>query len=363
MNKKTPTFFASANGFDGFVSYFGKIFDPYEYERIFILKGGPGTGKSTFLKTVVKAFENKDDASISVILCSSDPKSLDGVIIESKGRKIALLDGTAPHTTDPILPGAVEKMINLGEFWNETLLKNNTEIINNLSISKNNHYKNAYDYLSVAKRCDNIVFECVKACFNIKETEILNGIFSGENAPKSNIKTMILNAFCKQGFFELTPSYYDFNKAIQIVGVYGSEYLFMDKILEFGERYSENIIISPSPLDQSKIDSVYFEKEKTYVYVGKKVFKENTVTVDTSRYVDVKKLDLNRNKIETLYKEREAMLWCATDEFNNAAIAHEALEKIYTAAMNFKKCDKVINKVCEEIEERLFNEDLNVQIP
>jgi len=43
------SYFAAANGYDGFVSYFEKVFDAKDYTRLFILKGGPGTGKSSIM--------------------------------------------------------------------------------------------------------------------------------------------------------------------------------------------------------------------------------------------------------------------------------------------------------------------------
>lgn len=49
--------------------------------------------------------------------CSSDSESLDGIVIPAK--KVALLDGTAPHVVDPKNPGAVDEIINLGDFWDE----------------------------------------------------------------------------------------------------------------------------------------------------------------------------------------------------------------------------------------------------
>ena len=52
--------------------------------------------------------------------CSSDPNSLDGIIINDL--KIALIDGTAPHTLEPKYAGAVEMIINIGDFFDEKRL-------------------------------------------------------------------------------------------------------------------------------------------------------------------------------------------------------------------------------------------------
>ena len=50
---KIKEFFAASNSSTGFVSYFDVIFNPKSYEKIFILKGGPGTGKSHFMKSAI----------------------------------------------------------------------------------------------------------------------------------------------------------------------------------------------------------------------------------------------------------------------------------------------------------------------
>ena len=52
---------------------------------------------------------------VDFLWCSSDPDSLDGIVL--KKRRIALLDGTAPHVVDPQNPGAVDEILNLGEYW------------------------------------------------------------------------------------------------------------------------------------------------------------------------------------------------------------------------------------------------------
>ena len=140
----SPCYFASANTANGFISRFENIFDPEKFNQIYIIKGGPGTGKSSLMKCLEKtAMERNID--VENFLCSSDPNSLDGIIL--KERKIAVLDGTSPHNFEPHYPGAIENIINSGSFWNcEQLSKNKLEIIN-LMKEKNRYYKRAYRFL------------------------------------------------------------------------------------------------------------------------------------------------------------------------------------------------------------------------
>lgn len=358
MKKTIKEFFAASNSYSGFISYFYKIFNPSEYEKIFILKGGPGTGKSSFMKSVSNKFEDTELAC-KKILCSSDPDSLDGLIIENNEKKIAILDGTAPHATDPKFPGTIEKIINLGDSWNEHFLSASKENIIKFTNLKQEHYKNAYRYLSIAGLCVKYVDEVINASINADIEEVISDIFTDTEKENGTVETMLISSFGRRGFYETAGLGSCAEREINIVGIYGSEYCFMKKITDEIERRSLNFIISPSPLDKEKTDAVYIFQNNTSVSVGNKRYSENSKIIDTSKYIDIKLLDKNRNLLETLYKEREAMLWCATDEFKKASDMHFETEKIYTAAMNFKKNKKLEEKVCEEITKILLSEEKN----
>ena len=105
-------FFAAANTSNGFSSLFDEIFAPEKFRRVYILKGGPGTGKSTLMGNIGLIAQSRG-YDVEYICCSSDPDSLDGVIITELS--VAILDGTSPHITDPVYPGAVERIVNLAE--------------------------------------------------------------------------------------------------------------------------------------------------------------------------------------------------------------------------------------------------------
>ena len=46
------SFFAAANGYSGFKSIFDSVFDRKISTRTFIIKGGPGTGKSSLMRNL-----------------------------------------------------------------------------------------------------------------------------------------------------------------------------------------------------------------------------------------------------------------------------------------------------------------------
>lgn len=85
--------FPGGNTNRGFVSFYDQIIGP-EATHIFVIKGGPGVGKSTFMKAI-GAVMQAEGYDLEYHHCSSDNNSLDGLVIPALG--VALLDGTAPQ--------------------------------------------------------------------------------------------------------------------------------------------------------------------------------------------------------------------------------------------------------------------------
>lgn len=113
-------------GPEGFISCFDHLIDETKLRRMLILKGGPGVGKSTFMRRVHAALCAEGEES-TLYHCSGDPDSLDAVALPERG--VLILDGTAPHVVDPIIPGARDSLINLGAFLDEAAMRPRLEHI------------------------------------------------------------------------------------------------------------------------------------------------------------------------------------------------------------------------------------------
>lgn len=146
MSNKKKVFLA-ANSPSGFVSFFDELYNPYRSCRAYIIKGGPGTGKSSLMKKLGAAAEEKG-LDVVYVYCSSDPKSLDGVVIPALSVSVA--DGTAPHVLEPKFPGACENLLNLGAFWNKNRLFENADKIRALSLENSICHRRSTRFLSAA---------------------------------------------------------------------------------------------------------------------------------------------------------------------------------------------------------------------
>ena len=167
MNKKgnIREFFLGANTYKGFHSFYEYVV-PGIPKRLFILKGGPGTGKSTFLKRITTEFSNMG-YDIEAHRCSSDNDSLDAVRIVPSN--IAVMDGTSPHLTDPKYPAVSDEIVNLGEFWNIDRIQQFGDKIIKLNKELKMLYVSSYRFLNAAKEVQDDIEALVLDSFNLIE--------------------------------------------------------------------------------------------------------------------------------------------------------------------------------------------------
>ena len=92
----TTHFFLGANSGQGFQNLFPRFCKPEDHYDLIVLKGGPGVGKSTMMRRIGKAMEDRGE-DVEYLYCSGDPNSLDGVHIPRVGA--AIVDGTSPHVS------------------------------------------------------------------------------------------------------------------------------------------------------------------------------------------------------------------------------------------------------------------------
>ena len=321
MNETNPTYFAARNGYQGFTSYFEKIFSPVQFSKIYILKGGPGTGKSTLMKKVRDAFKESGVKTQS-ILCSSDPASLDGLILEENGRKIAVLDGTAPHATDPSLPVAIEEIIDLGSAIFSQHISPYRAELSHLLEKKKFSYKLAYHFLLVCGELDRNYRAVVVSKGYANEKADLKSLFDGIcfcSQGKESIR--LYNAFSKDGLTELPCPFLVNSKVIKIT----NQPEVMQSLYNFIQKQKKEFIVVPDALCGVP----------RYLYlpdVKITVTHENSPTFSS--------------EMQHIYDES---LLLSKSHFEDAAKYHFKMEDIYREALCFDQLNEITTDLIKKI--------------
>ncbi len=204
---KALHYFAGGNTARGYISLYDSNFAGLE--KVFILKGGPGTGKSTLMRKIAANWLEKD-YDVEFIHCSSDPGSVDGIIFPAL--KIGIVDGTEPHVVEPKAPGAIEEYVNLGDAWDSQRLSTEKVKIIRLMDERKEAYNQAYkayaDALTVHDEWEeiyiaNMDFEKLNGL-----TEKLKSIFYGEIFlnKKADVRHRFLGAATPIGAVDYVPS-------------------------------------------------------------------------------------------------------------------------------------------------------------
>ena len=93
-------YFLGGNTPTGFYSLYHQLSEPERLRALYIIKGGPGSGKSTLMRRVERHAQAAG-LETQQVLCSGDPDSLDALILPQLGA--ALVDGTAPQGVVPLV--------------------------------------------------------------------------------------------------------------------------------------------------------------------------------------------------------------------------------------------------------------------
>lgn len=190
--------FPGGNTSQGFYSFYDYIIDQQEAERIFVIKGGPGVGKSTFMRKIADEMLERG-YDVELHCCSSDNSSLDGIVIPAI--KVAMLDGTSPHMVDPKNPGAVDIILNLADNWNEQGIRANKKEILACNKEVSHLFNRAYAYLAAAKifLAEIKLYYIGTGAFNVGRfdrmvLDLVHEIFEGQDRQTDNPKARRLFA-------------------------------------------------------------------------------------------------------------------------------------------------------------------------
>lgn len=362
MSDLIKHYFACSNTAKGFQNFFASNFK--NLDKIYILKGGPGTGKSSLMKKIGATVTHKG-VPVEYIHCSSDPHSLDGLIIRSIGT--AIVDGTSPHVIEPTAPGALEEYINLGTAWDVDSLALSRKKILFLQAEISACYPKVYDCFSRALKIHDDWEKIYISHMNFQkanqytEKVITNLLGNNHFDKKSTIMHRFFGGSTPEGpkdfVQELTAN---IKTRYFIKGRPGSgKSTMLKKILAATQGRGIDAEVyhcafDPDSLDMlllPELDLCIFDSTAPHEYFPSR---ENDFTLDMYSELITPHTDEDyADVIADISKRYKACTAEGTSHLAYAKYLHDDLEKYYINATNFDVINEITDSLLKKIESKL----------
>lgn len=302
--------------------------------------------------------------------CSAGANSLDGIIVSDK--KIAFVDGTSPHVIDPKNPGAVDSIINFGDFWNDKKIAGCRDEIISCGEEASKWYKIAYNYLASAKFVYNNLSDIQNRGIEISEIyKLAEDIISREYRKydiaikAGSVKKFFASAITPDGMVSFVNTILQPMERIYLINVpegYGNT-SFMNILMEGAAYRGFDVECYYCPMDpESKIEHLlvpelslaftsvnrWHDLEPWEIMAEENDRKEITM-IDIGDYQSSYYLEKNAGIIRKSSEAFEQLLEEAVSALSRAKEYHDMVETMYARSMNFEKIDQLVEKTVEEI--------------
>lgn len=343
--------FAGANTAHGFCGLYDELANERTLNRLYIIKGGAGTGKSTLMRTVGETARELG-ANVQYYLCGSDPDSVDCAVLD---RKIAILDGTAPHNCDMLCPGASSSLVDLSKFWDCDYLEKRRDEIAHLCAEKRSIIESVYRYMRAAEIAERErscaatrIFDTEKAEKYI--TRLMGRIGkplyneTGRVSPRYNRSVSMRGCFYVPIFEKCAETVYTAVDCKDCAPLFMS--LLSDKLT--GAGYDTEV--SRMPIT-GQPDGIFVISKKIAFVASDKCAGDNDIRM--TRFVSDDLPDGVRGSMRLSERLYTSCVDEAVTLLKRAAEAHFALEKLYGEAMDFSKLERYTKTLCKEITSRI----------
>jgi hypothetical protein len=351
--------FTAANTAKGFFSYFDELIYGSDVKDLYLIKGGPGCGKSTFLKKVGESFLAAG-YDVERIRCSSDKDSLDGIKILQKG--VVIIDATSPHSYDMKYPGANESIIDFSRFWSCDEIAKSRHKIMQLTDSISSRYKTVYNLLKAAASAEAYKGMLIESAINqehiaktVKKLYKQFAVLATNDTAK--VQNRMLSAFSGSGIYTLSETTEAFcDQYVIFEDQIGIAHLYLSKLATLLTKSGYDTIRVHNPLvPESKLEQIIIPSLKLGFIAGAHPYSPEITEgkiikkIATKAAIDKSDFALNKNKISFEKKLNNELIKAVCNELCEIKVLHDELEKYYICATDYDSVNSFtlgfINKI------------------
>lgn len=338
------TYFLGANSCKGFASLYSG-FCRSEGDMLHIIKGGPGTGKSGFMRRIGRQAEGLG-YDVEYVLCSGDPDSLDGVYIPALHE--GFVDGTAPHAADPGIFGVNGDYINVGSFCRIPFSEKDRKRIKSIDLRYKALYSRAYDYLEAAASvCSAAKPEIMPAEGKAAVFARLDGVLDTENSSKITINSAhrFVSAISCKGNVRLDAADYEYT------GVQSSIGFETDALAHvYNECLKRGIpaIACHSPLEPKKVEAVLLPSSKL-AFAAQSTGIEAAEIINCDSHIPAAALKAAVTELREGEKLKFQLISLATAKLAEAKELHDELEAVYKPYMDFEALTRFTDEYIDNL--------------
>ena len=348
--------FAGASSPIGFIDFFEHIMPLEKAKERYFLKGSSGSGKSTFIKKIAASFESKGGI-IEKFHCANDTDSLDAISVNNLG--LCIIDATAPHSHDPEIPVAVDKIIDFACFLDEKKIAVHADEIKSLILTKKKLAKKAQAYFGalgnvyLAEKSANeaaLKMDCLVEIVQ-KYLEIFD--FNGLQNRCGDDRKLFLSAVTPDGFVSFAENFFN---GCKVYGICSCERIgadiFLSNLKDGFNLQGINTESFHCPFAPERLEYLYLPESKAaFAIIGGKFGYAGRVCekIDISSCIDNQMLSYIKLNIEQNNELFDKVLSATVDSMKKSRDMHIRLEEIYAGAMDFGAVDEMTGRMIWKI--------------
>lgn len=334
-------YFLGANSCTGFYSLFENFTTEDTVENVYIIKGGPGCGKSSFMRSIASALKD-EGLEVEYILCAGDIDSIDGIYIPAL--KTAYLDGTAPHVLEPRYPGIREAYVNLGIYYAPAAIAPRFDEIKHYTDIYKSCYEKAYNCLEAAEKFqkgiyDKLFTEKTFSTIARRTQGIITRELKKTGRSRGRAVYRFISALCSEGYVCRYDTAYAYCKNLYVIdNDFGLAPHLLNPICQAALSRGYDVIICPSPFIPSVTEHILIP-ELSLGFVSS--CKNSPCTAEQYKHIrldsliDKETLRRNRRYYRSQTALRNALMEKAYEYLKNAELIHEEIERIYNPGVDF----------------------------